>query len=208
MEVLVDWVSKIIIFLLLASIIDLLIPATSMKKYIKLVVGLILILILLKPVFYLFDLNIQQAVMTTFQQIEMENTAADQVKNKMKTQKNEIQASQHAYVLEQMTSKLKKMADDPLKNDYQAQISDINYQFATEDELTFENLSEVVVYVRGAENEGITVDTVEDITINTDKPVINDTGKKLEGIKSLLYKVWEIPEEKLKLTVKWEGGST
>ncbi|WP_174613772.1 stage III sporulation protein AF [Virgibacillus ihumii] len=208
MEILVDWVSKIIIFVLLASIIDLLIPATSMKKYIKLVVGLILILILLKPVFYLFDVNIQQAVTTTFQQIEKENTAANQVKNKMKTQKNEIQASQHAYVLEQMTSKLKKLADDPLKSNYQAQISDINYQFRTEDELTYENLSEVVVYVKEAKNDGVTVDTVEEITINTDKSVISKTGNELDGIKSLLYKVWEIPEEKLKLTVKWEGGST
>lgn len=161
----------------------------------------------MKPVFYIFDVNIQQAVTTAFQQVDRENSTADQVKNKMKKQKNEIQASQHAYVLEQMTSKLKKLADEPLKSNYQVKISNINYQFATEDELTYENLSEVVVYIEGASADATAVNTVENVTINTDKPVIKETEEELEGIKSLLHEVWEIPEEKLKLTVQWEGGS-
>ncbi|WP_077326905.1 stage III sporulation protein AF [Virgibacillus siamensis] len=207
MEVLIDWVSKIIIFLLLASIIDLLIPATSMKKYIKLVVGLILILILLKPVFYLFDVNIQQAVTAAFEQLDKENRTENQVKIEMKKQKNEIQASQHAYVLKQMTSELKKLAEDPLQQKYQADISDISYEFTTGSNPSYQNLQDVTVYLEKTDEETTSVNTVEHVTINTDKPATSEDENELEEITSLLYEIWEIPEDKLNLTVQWEGGS-
>lgn len=70
MDVIIQWVTQIILFVILAAIIDLLIPVDAMKKYVKLAVGLILILILLKPVFYLFDADIEQAVETSIDQLD------------------------------------------------------------------------------------------------------------------------------------------
>lgn len=50
-EIFTDWVTQIILFIILASVIDLLVPANHLQKYVRLAISLILILILLQPVF-------------------------------------------------------------------------------------------------------------------------------------------------------------
>ena len=62
MTFLMEWVAQIILFIILATIIDLLIPQSSFQKYIKLAIGLILILILLNPVFSVLNIDIREAV--------------------------------------------------------------------------------------------------------------------------------------------------
>lgn len=87
MDVIIQWVTQIILFVILAAIIDLLIPVDAMKKYVKLAVGLILILILLKPVFYLFDADIEQAVETSIDQLDQAYTQDENIENQIEFQK-------------------------------------------------------------------------------------------------------------------------
>ncbi|MBP1950385.1 stage III sporulation protein AF [Virgibacillus litoralis] len=209
MEILTEWVTQIIIFLLLASIVDLLIPATSMKKYIKLVVGLILILIFLKPLFFLFDFNAQQALEKSYSQIMKQQSEGEQVENSIKMQKSEIQESQNAYILEQTVVQLKELAKKPLQEDYQLAISDIEFpqtELSAENELTDENLDEVIVYLNESpEGEG-EVSAIDDVVINTDKTLVNEVNQlDVNGIKLLLQDTWEIDNKKL--TILWEGGT-
>ncbi|WP_373892741.1 stage III sporulation protein AF [Virgibacillus natechei] len=208
MDALIQWVTQIIIFLLLAAIIDLLIPATSMKKYIKLVVGLILILILLQPIFYLFNINIQNELKSSFQQVSRQNSNNESVENLIELQKSEIQGSQDAYILEQMAVQLKDLAEDPLLEEHQAEIRDIQFLFSSEEEYTFENLEEVIVYLRESdeEDEEGAVDLVEDVKINTDEPVVEEEEQDSEEIKSLLREVWELRNKEV--TITWEGGTS
>lgn len=209
MEILTQWVTQIIIFLLLASIVDLLIPATSMKKYIKLVVGLILILIFLKPLFYLFDFDAQQALERSYTQIMNQQSEGGRVENSIKMQKSEIQESQNAYILEQTVVQLKELAKKPLQEDYQVEISDIEFpetELSAETELKLDNLDEVIVYLTESDNEEGSVSAIDDIVISTDKPVTNDKQVDVNGIKLLLQDTWEIDTKKL--TILWEGGTT
>ncbi|SFA71741.1 stage III sporulation protein AF [Lentibacillus halodurans] len=210
MDILIDWVTQIIIFLLLASIVDLLVPATSMKKYVKLAVGLILILIFLKPVFYLFDMDVRQALEGSMAQVENEQNEIGQTENLMKTQKNEIQASQHAYILEQMAVQLKDVANSSLQQEYQQEITHIDFQFSNEADLTYDNmdekLNEVTVTLQESEPGEGGVDIVEDVVINTDEPSENETEFDVEGIKQLLHTLWDV--EKEKITIIEEGGSS
>lgn len=87
MEVIIQWVTQIILFIILAAIIDLLIPVDSMKKYVKLAVGLILILILLKPVFYLFNTDIEQAVETSINELDQAYSQDGNIENQIEFQK-------------------------------------------------------------------------------------------------------------------------
>lgn len=208
MDALIQWVTQIIIFLLLAAIIDLLVPATSMKKYIKLVVGLILILILLQPVFHLFNINIKNELKSSFLQLSEETSSNESVENLIELQKNEIQGSQDAYILEQMAVQLKDLAEDPLLEEHQAEIRDIQFLFLSEEDYTFENLEEVIVYLREAdeEDEEGAVDVVEDVEINTDDPVVEEEDQDSEEIKALLSEVWELRNKEV--TITWEGGTS
>src|SRR5699024_9116251 len=192
---------------IVAIMIDLMIPATTMKKYIKLVVGLILILIFLKPVFALFEMNIDQALENSFSKVMQEKSEQDTMENSIKMQKSEIEDGQRAYILEEMAVQLKDLAKKRLKEEEQAEILNIDFRFQSDAEPSYENLDEVIVYLGHIEEEEGAVDIVEDVEINTKEPVADDDDEQDVGrIKHVLHDVWDISEDKL--TIEWEGGST
>ncbi|HLR66422.1 stage III sporulation protein AF [Virgibacillus alimentarius] len=207
MDVITQWVTQIIVFILLATIIDLIIPATSMKKYIKLVVGLILILIFLKPVFYLFNINIHQSLETAYSQLYEEEMENQDIENQIKMQKNEIQASQDAYILEEMTVQLKNLAKDPLREIHQAEITDIQFEFSKKEKVSYEDLEKVIVYLQELKNGEGEVNTVENIQINTEEPLEDEKDEQMiEEMEALLRDTWDLNNKKLKII--WEGGTS
>src|SRR5699024_6147650 len=137
-----------------------------------------------------------------------EESEQDTMENSIKMQKNEIEDGQRAYILEEMAVQLKDLAKKRLKEEEQAEIRHIDFQFPSEAEPTYENLDEVIVYLGHIEEEEGAVDTVEDVEINTEEPVAEDDDDEqdVEQIKEILHDVWEISMDKL--TIEWEGGST
>lgn len=202
---LIQWVTQIIIFLLLASIIDLLIPATAMKKYIKLVVGLILMLIFLKPIFYLFSVDIENELDSALSKVYQEEINTDSIGNLTKIKKSEIQASQDAYILEEMSTRLKEIAKAPLLDQHQVEIADIHFLFSTEQIETYEDLAEVIVYLRKSEIDEGAVSIVDDVEILADENTEEGENEaNNDQIRELLQDVWELTDKKL--TIKWGGG--
>ncbi len=51
------WLKKIILLVLLAAFLDLILPNTSMQRYVKMVMGLIILMTIISPVFALFNLS-------------------------------------------------------------------------------------------------------------------------------------------------------
>ncbi|MFD2371900.1 stage III sporulation protein AF [Brevibacillus sp. GCM10020057] len=51
------WLKKIILLVLLAAFLDLILPNTTLQRYVKMVMGLILLLTIISPVFALFSLS-------------------------------------------------------------------------------------------------------------------------------------------------------
>lgn len=205
LEIVIQWVTQIIIFILLATVIDLLIPATSFKKYIKLVVGFILILILLKPIFFLFQIDVQHALEASISKLDRNSQQVESMENLIESQKNEIEGTQDAYILEQMAVQLKQIAKEPLKEGFQTEIKDIEFRFTHQGENTFENLDEVIVYLTESNNDGEgAVRVVDDVVIYSDSPNTSKEDKKLQEIEAVLNEVWEM--DKKKLILQWEGG--
>ncbi|WP_010173532.1 stage III sporulation protein AF [Bacillus coahuilensis] len=60
MNYLIEWITNIIIFILLATVIEMLLPSNQMKKYTKMVIGLLLISIILTPLFKLLSQDFEQ----------------------------------------------------------------------------------------------------------------------------------------------------
>ncbi|MFS0672778.1 stage III sporulation protein AF [Ornithinibacillus sp. 179-J 7C1 HS] len=208
MDLLINWVAQIIIFILLATIIDLLIPTGGMKKYIKFVIGLILILIFLQPIFYLFKVDIQEAVQQSFLTIINNDSNESKVENLIELQKSEIESSTSAYILEQMAVQLKDIASAPLLDNYQVKIRDIYFEFKEGATISYEGLEEVMVYLGESEKEEGAVNAVEDVVIDAGKQThkTEDGDVDLQGIESLLRETWELTDKKL--TVIWEGGAS
>ncbi|WP_067728099.1 stage III sporulation protein AF [Oceanobacillus damuensis] len=205
MDVLIQWVTQIILFIVIAAIIDLLVPADSMKKYIKLAVGLILILILLKPIFHVFNTDMEQTIETSINQLEQEYKLNETIENQIEFQKKEIQDSQHAYILEQMAVQLESIAEDPLKEEYQVEIQTMDFIFDNPENISFEELAEVIVYINEAQNGEGAVNTVEDVVINSQHQQ-NNQEKDTSGMEVLLMDVWELTDKKV--SIYWEGGTS
>lgn len=84
MSFLTEWLTSIILFILFAIVIDILLPSSSMQKYAKMVVSLLLIIVMLNPIFKLFktDPEIIFDYLTKQEQFQ----SAD-IKNQIKSEK-------------------------------------------------------------------------------------------------------------------------
>ncbi|WP_404452977.1 stage III sporulation protein AF [Virgibacillus necropolis] len=206
MDAIINWITQIIVFMLLATVVELLIPATSMKKYIKLVVALILILIFLKPIFYLFHIDVKSALTATYERLESFNTNDKDIESLIEFKKNEIQDKQLAYIEEQMAVPLIDLAKTPLLESYQVAITDMELSFASEKGSTYEDLEEVIVYINHAEESEEDVDIVDEVVINSDTPESTKDSPDLKEVENLLRDIWEV--ENKKVTVIWKGGTS
>lgn len=210
MDAIIQWISQIIIFMLLATIVELLIPATSMKKYIKLVVALILILVFLKPIFYLFDIDVKQALTASYERLENYNKEGEDMKSSIEFQKSEIQDKQYAYIEKQMAVQLIDLAKDPLLESYQAVITDIEFSFTAEKAPMyedFEDLEEVIVHIEHTDDSEEDANIVDEVVINTDSQKEAEDSPDVEKIEGLLQDIWEV-ENKEMITVVWKGGTS
>lgn len=204
MQILTTWVSNIVLFVLLAIIIDLLMPNSSLQRYTKMVIGLLLIVIILNPVLKIFNTNIED-ILKTFQLPTVEEKI--KVENLIENKKKEIQASQRAYILEQMAVQMKTMVEGELMEVYGLKVEAVHLQFS-EDEgpLSEEDLKAVEVIVREENTNGDSdvVPAVKDITIDTTTPFIKKEKNDLSAVEQFLAKNWQL--EPLKVDVVMEGG--
>lgn len=60
MQALTSWITNIILFILLATVINLLLPSSGFQKYTKLVIGLLLMLIIVTPVFQILKVDVNK----------------------------------------------------------------------------------------------------------------------------------------------------
>jgi stage III sporulation protein AF len=101
-EWLSDWLKQIVLLVLVATFIDLLLPNKSMERYVKLVMGLLIIMAMLSPIFTLLkkDLNLSSLAFSTkdtpsskqmepLDQIEIKSEKLQQTQNQLIEQQTE-----------------------------------------------------------------------------------------------------------------------
>ncbi|MEH7120549.1 stage III sporulation protein AF [Neobacillus vireti] len=204
MDFLKEWVTNIILFILLATIIDMLLPNSSMQKYTKMVTGLLLIAIILTPILKLISRDFE----TTLSAIPSYQAPGEKnMKSSIELKKKEIQASQHAYILEEMAVQLKKDVKEELMNQYGLEIENIDLAVNDKSDKAFpENLQKVTVLLKQPENSVETVEAIKQIEINTEKPLpAKESTKEIEKIASFLSKKWNVTEATVEVSI--EGGN-
>lgn len=202
MSFLIEWVTNIILFILLATVIDMLLPNSSMQKYTKLVIGLLLIAIILTPILKL----ISQDFENTFASIPTFQSDGQNMKSLIETKKKEIQASDHAYIVEQVAVQLKKGVEEELMKQYGLEIAKIDLSTNEKSNQTFpENLQRVSVLLKQPSNQVETVEVVKQVEINTKEPLsANRNTKQTVEITTFLSQKWNVNESVVKVSI--EGG--
>ncbi|MRH43162.1 stage III sporulation protein AF [Aquibacillus halophilus] len=204
MDFIIDWITQIILFLLLAMVIELILPNSDMKKYINMVVGLLLILIFLQPLFQLFKVDVEDIITSAVPALDT-TREEEMMKNSIELKKSEIQASQDAYVLEEMAVQMINQVKEGLSKEYDVAIIDITFQFEGVKQPEMENLEKINVMLGQSKSNQADDGAVEDIVIDLDK---NEETEQLtpdtEKIKMYLSEQWQLDNQLI--TILWEGG--
>jgi stage III sporulation protein AF len=176
-----------------------------LQKYVKVVVGLLLISIILSPVMKLFTSDFETAITSLSKfQGSSENKS---IENSIDLQKKEIQASQQAYILEQMAVQLKMDAEEELMEQHDMEIAGIQVEANETDEtLTPENLESITVEIAVPRDEDESVTAVKEIKIDTEQPLQSEQDAiNTDQVTSLLAEKWNVPKETIQIVVK--GGT-
>ncbi|MDN4635418.1 MULTISPECIES: stage III sporulation protein AF [Bacillus] len=204
MSFLTEWITSIILFILFAIVIDLLLPNSSMQKYAKMVVSLLLIVVMLNPIFALFRADPDQI----FSEIMKgkDQAQSEEIKNQMNLEKKEIQASQRAYILKQMAVQLEKSAKEPLeKESYEMK----HVEVLADEEHLDQNMEANQFRIKAVlvPLTGDAVETVAkvDIDLSRQKEESAETSaKEMARVKETLADVWNTRPEHIALNI--EGG--
>ncbi|MCY8207312.1 stage III sporulation protein AF [Bacillus subtilis] len=202
MSFLTEWLTTIVLFILFAIVIDMLLPSSSMQKYAKMVVSLLLIVVMLTPIFKLFKTDPE--IIFEYLTKNGQSESAD-IKNQINSKKIEIQASQRAYILEEMAVQLKKKAEERFSHD-DYKVGRIKLT-AGEKVDSEEDIKTISVYMAPSSEK--TVQTVAPVHIDTDHAYVTKEAaeqKEAKQIKTQLADIWEIGSEKI--TVHMEGGES
>ncbi|MDM5313408.1 stage III sporulation protein AF [Peribacillus frigoritolerans] len=193
MSFLAGWVSNIIIFVLLATVIDMLLPNSALQKYAKMVIGLLLIAIIITPILGLFNKDFDDIL--TAATSEFEDQKKKDLGNLTEMKKKEIQATQGAYILKQMAVDLQAEVEEELMADYNMRISSIDVGVKNEEEPGVDDLQNITISLEKAEGkENSEIEAVAKVDINTDSPSTSNDAN-LDAVKRFLATSWTVDEE-------------
>jgi stage III sporulation protein AF len=200
MSFLTEWITNIIVFVLLATVIDMLLPSSSMQKYVKIVTGLLLITIILTPLLKLMAADAD----TVIESFRINGASRNNsVENLIELKKKEIQASQRAYILEQMAVQMKQEAEKELMEKSGKVIDKINIA-ASDLENIPDSIMEVTVYLSDKEDEQA-IEAVQNVEIDTgNETSAENTVENMSLVTSLLAEKWNLSPEKIIIA---EGGT-
>jgi stage III sporulation protein AF len=203
MEFIKEWVTNIILFVLFATLIDMLLPTSKFQKYTKMVVGLLLISIVLTPIFKLLSTDFEETFAAAIPIWEEQKD--EQIKNLTDLQKSEIQATHDAYILEQMAVQLKEDVEEELMGQFDLAISDLEVVVDAEDQRPFpENLQKVVLTLNEESTETEAIEAVKSVEISTNEPLEEDEINPIQNDKiiQLLSDKWSIDDETIELQIE------
>ncbi|RWZ60110.1 stage III sporulation protein AF [Halobacillus fulvus] len=197
MELFVEWITKIVLFLILAVVADMVLPSGMMRKYAKLVLSILLLLVFLGPLLQVLQINPEQIMRAANRTMENE-VPAPFTNEDIETKKNEILQGQDAYKLEQVTKAIEEKLKGPLLEEFQVLVTEVELQFLKEP-YELESLDKLFVTI-SPEEDGGEVDVVEDISIMEEtKP---ETKPDDHPIRQLIAEYLELEEEQI--VIRWE----
>ncbi len=207
MQFITEWISNIILLILLATILELLLPNSSLQRYVKMVVGLLLLSMILNPLFSIFSKDLNAMISN----IDFTYAQTDNMNFSLENKKKEIQSVQLAYISEQVAVQLMRQVEEEMVQQFDKEISsiDVTLENFLEDENYMDHLLEITIHLQPLLEEenslGETIKPVALVTINMnqEKETLEETDNENE-IHMFLSKTWKIPKEKI--TVVMEGG--
>ena len=189
MEYINNFVITLVATMIFMTAVEIISPDNSMKKYIKFVLGLILISVMINPIVKFFTGGEQELVNTikSYESMFYEGTTSENEDSISKSQ------------IESFKNNLNSNCDSLLKEEF----SDKDFESNIECEIDLENMTYSIESLEvGVKDGGIKlVDNIKiDINEESEQAISNDGAvENEEEIKNYLSEVFKIPTDKIKL---------
>ena len=201
-EFLTLWIKDIAIIFVLISIIEIVLPNNNMKRYIDMIIGFLIIIVIINPFVKLFhkDFNIDKEIFQkTGEQIKFEYM--DNL---------DLALTQEEQVKEVYIGKIEDEITDLIHQTTNYRVENMNVSIY-EDNIQYGNIKDIELILKKDENEEepknlITVSSIEEISIGEKK----ESSTALielddEGIKNLISKNHSISKENIKIFLNTLG---
>jgi stage III sporulation protein AF len=142
----------------------------------------------------------------------MESPAKEEeIKKMIDLQKKEIQASNDAYILENMAVQLKSQAKEELVQSYDVTIKQISLSVDEPFEEIQNSLQGIEVTLEAEEAGSEAVETIQPVVLgaaDTAETEKENQIRRASEIKTYLASIWEVDPEKISLKMEGGEGST
>lgn len=206
MEFIKEWVTTIVVFVLIATVVDFILPNSKMHKYVKMVVGLLLITIIINPIFSLLSKNFEIDV-SSFGVIP--TTAYINQEKSIESHKKEIESVQAAYILEETSSKLKSQVQKELMEQFDLSIESLTIETTTTNkEDVYDSIKNIHVILQSFDSSTNSkqITDIEIVQVSILKQPLKQIDDHLEEVVSFLANSWNI--EKTQITVEQKGENS
>jgi stage III sporulation protein AF len=212
MEFVGGWLKQIILLVLVATFFDLLLPNHSMERYVKLVMGLLIILAILNPIFSLLDKNLDLASFTPDSQGVPEGNAA--ALSAIRREGEALQKTRDRLILSQVQKKLEETIKQDVERQFDVRVVKSQVSVSQPGEKESPEIQRVHLVISPRRNEGeggevMPVQPVEPVVIGPDRPASagrdSPSPRVPSRIASYLEQKWELSTEQVHVT--WEDAS-
>lgn len=213
-----EWVKHIVLLILMATFLDLILPNSSMRKYVKLVVGFLLILLILSPILQLFKLDQDRLLLTIDQILEKKNRP---LTLQMEQEQSRIKVGQDQAIIDEVIVKWSEEIKVGIEKDFDVVVQHVTLDLQRSgDQIDIHELTLQIEQIpkkeseseQGKDQEGKSPSTVKEvepiqpvmIQINDsrnkrkDQDMISDEQKKIEKeVLTYLNDEWNISVDKI-----------
>ena len=168
------WVTNIAVIIIFTSFLEILLPNSDMKRYIKVIIGLLVLLVIVKPFVILseIDISFKKDIIETSDFIDVDPLKKDSENiSKYQSEKAlEIYESNIKQQIRRIISTNKDIAQNILNIDL-----DIENNMSSE---SFGKIKALKIEIKKEKGLTVEVNKIDDININKNKKVINEVNSE------------------------------
>ncbi|WP_269432706.1 stage III sporulation protein AF [Effusibacillus lacus] len=192
-----SWLTQIVLILLFAVVMDLVVPSSSMRNYVKLVMGLVIMVTMLKPISALYD-NKFDISKIQWPGGSVPAASFESIREKAA----DLERQQTELAEQQVNGVLEKALKQHVEAAYPFEVARVSVRFAKSEQSVSHSaeIEELVLQVRPKSNESRTIQPVDPVSVrmgesgeSARRGHTEESDKRIKQLKEELATLYRIP---------------
>ncbi len=206
-----NWLKEIVLLILIATFMDLLLPNRSMERYVKLVMGLVIILAILTPIISLLNKNVDlsKLSLTDGNLVPGEMTSLESIH----ASGEELKKTQDRLVIEETERRIAEQIATEINEEFEVSVLEkyVVMEAATDKRMGIEQVNLTISSKNGMEDsqpiqpvtlvEPIVIDSTSDSPPSLSKGESQQQSELAQKISGYLQKQWELQPNQIVIQI-------